>query len=163
MPYLTESIRLVDEGCDYRTVDRLLQDFGLPMGPFALLDEIGIDIAIEVAAILGSSYGGRMEPPALFAALKGRKDLLGKKSGRGFYVYSGKNKTPNPEMLRLAAKPIRQRDGPDEGRKGPARRTAEAQGSGRCSAQGFMRTEASGPITVVHSRTRQLFTRPFST
>jgi 3-hydroxyacyl-CoA dehydrogenase/enoyl-CoA hydratase/3-hydroxybutyryl-CoA epimerase len=113
MPYLTESTRLVDEGCDYRKVDRLLQDFGLPMGPFALLDEIGIDIAIEVAGILGSSYGGRMEPPALFAALKGRRDLLGRKSGRGFYVYSGKSKSPNPEMLELAAKRRRQGESPD--------------------------------------------------
>jgi 3-hydroxyacyl-CoA dehydrogenase/enoyl-CoA hydratase/3-hydroxybutyryl-CoA epimerase len=104
MPYLSESIRLVDEGCDFRKVDRLLRDFGLPMGPFALLDEIGIDIAVEVAGILGRAYGERMEPPALFAALAGRKDLLGRKSGRGFYLYPGRGKTPNPEMLELAGK-----------------------------------------------------------
>ena len=71
------------------------------MGPFTLLDEIGIDVAVEVARILTAAYGGRMEAAPFFHRLEGRKDLLGKKSGKGFYLHSRGKQSPNPEMLRL--------------------------------------------------------------
>ena len=54
MPYLNESVRLLQEGCDFPSVDRLLVDWGMPMGPFTLLDEIGIDIAVEVGRVLSA-------------------------------------------------------------------------------------------------------------
>jgi 3-hydroxyacyl-CoA dehydrogenase/enoyl-CoA hydratase/3-hydroxybutyryl-CoA epimerase len=103
LPYLNESVRLFEEGYDFPAVDRRLRGFGLPMGPFRLLDEIGIDVAIEVARVLMAAYGARLEAASLFGALAGRADLLGKKSGKGFYLHSGRKLTPNPEVLRLSS------------------------------------------------------------
>ncbi|MGA2480982.1 MAG: 3-hydroxyacyl-CoA dehydrogenase NAD-binding domain-containing protein [Spirochaetia bacterium] len=103
MPYLNESVRLLQEGCDFPTVDRLLVDWGMPMGPFTLLDEIGIDIAVEVGRVLSAAYGERMAAADFFADIDGRKDLRGRKSGKGFYLHAGRKRTPNTEMQRLAA------------------------------------------------------------
>jgi 3-hydroxyacyl-CoA dehydrogenase/enoyl-CoA hydratase/3-hydroxybutyryl-CoA epimerase len=99
MSYLNECLLLPLEGLDYREVDAMAVRFGMPMGPFALLDEIGLDVAREVARSLHEAYGGRMGRDGLFDALKGRPDLLGRKSGKGFYLYRGVGKrTANPEM-----------------------------------------------------------------
>ncbi len=105
VPYLNECLRLADEGCSYLAVDRLLSDFGMPMGPFRLLDEIGIDIAREVGRVLSAAYGSRMELAGLFGALAGRKDLLGKKTGRGFYLHgSGTARSMARSMARSTAR-----------------------------------------------------------
>ncbi len=97
MPYLNEAVIMAEEGADFTKVDKLLKDFGMPMGPFRLLDEVGIDVGHEVARTLHTAYGERMETGALFDAFEGHDQLLGKKSGRGFYLY-GKKPKPNPEM-----------------------------------------------------------------
>jgi 3-hydroxyacyl-CoA dehydrogenase/enoyl-CoA hydratase/3-hydroxybutyryl-CoA epimerase len=104
LPYLNESVRLLEEGYDFPAVDRRLRGFGLPMGPFRLLDEIGIDVAVEVGRVLMGAYGGRMEAASFFGALAGRADLLGTKSGKGFYLHSSREHSPNPEMLRLCSR-----------------------------------------------------------
>lgn len=86
-PYLDEAVRLFVDGVDPLHVDRLLREFGMPMGPFALLDEVGFDIASHAAASLHEAYGARMAPSdglrSLIAA--GR---LGKKTGHGFYRHA---------------------------------------------------------------------------
>ncbi len=102
MPYLNECVRLAEEGRDYVAVDRALVDFGMPMGPFTLLDEIGLDIAREVGRVLAAAYGARMAGSSLLDSLAGRTDLLGQKSGRGFYLHGKGRRDPNPEMRRLA-------------------------------------------------------------
>ena len=85
-PYLDEALRLFEEGADPAGVDRLLEDFGMPMGPFLLLDEVGFDIAAHAAESLHEAYGARMAPTkALDGLLK--QDRLGKKTGLGFYVH----------------------------------------------------------------------------
>ncbi|MEZ5966374.1 MAG: 3-hydroxyacyl-CoA dehydrogenase NAD-binding domain-containing protein [Planctomycetota bacterium] len=98
-PYLDEAVRLFVEGADPAHVDRLLRDFGMPMGPFALLDEVGFDIAAHAAASLHAAYGARMEPSdglqSLIAA--GR---LGKKTGHGFYRHD-RNGSQRPQISEL--------------------------------------------------------------
>lgn len=83
-PYLDEAVRLFVDGVDPLHVDTLMRAFGMPMGPFALLDEVGFDIAAHAATSLHDAYGERMTPSqglqSLIAA--GR---LGKKTGHGFY------------------------------------------------------------------------------
>lgn len=111
MPYLNEAVHLLDEGVDFTKVDRLVKQFGMPMGPFRLLDEIGIDIGYEVADTLKAAYGERMETARFFDALKERKDLLGVKSGRGFYVHASLNGSsngpaPNPQMRDLVKRHV---------------------------------------------------------
>jgi 3-hydroxyacyl-CoA dehydrogenase / enoyl-CoA hydratase / 3-hydroxybutyryl-CoA epimerase len=110
MPYLNECVSLVEEGADFRTVDKALEEFGMPMGPFALLDEIGIDVAAHVARILAGAFAERMAPGALLATVSATSGLLGKKSGKGFYLYekiarAGARPRVNPEIWQLLPRP----------------------------------------------------------
>jgi len=85
-PYLDEALRLWEGGADLEMVDRALVDFGMPMGPYELLDEVGLDIASHAAASLHKAYGERMTPSDLLAPME-RLGQHGKKSGRGIFVW----------------------------------------------------------------------------
>jgi 3-hydroxyacyl-CoA dehydrogenase/enoyl-CoA hydratase/3-hydroxybutyryl-CoA epimerase len=87
-PYMNESGLLFEEGQDVEALDALMRKFGMPMGPFELLDEIGTDVAAKVGQVLHAGLGERARPAALAACLHA-KGRLGRKSGRGVYVYEG--------------------------------------------------------------------------
>ena len=92
MPYLNEAVLMLEEGASIEEIDKAFLDFGMPMGAFILLDEIGIDIAWHVANILHNAFGERMKPAGLMKLIldSGR---LGKKNSKGHYTYaSGKRK-----------------------------------------------------------------------
>jgi 3-hydroxyacyl-CoA dehydrogenase/enoyl-CoA hydratase/3-hydroxybutyryl-CoA epimerase len=97
-PYLAEASQLLKEGASFNALEKTATKFGFPMGPFRLIDEVGLDIAHKVEEILGNAYGERMKG-AEFLTLVSKKGLLGKKSGKGFYVYEGKQTTPNSSLL----------------------------------------------------------------
>ena len=86
MPYLSEALRLQSEGVDVRKVDAVAKRFGMPMGPFRLLDEVGLDVASKVARTFGIQFPDRFaESPLLNKMAKDGR--LGRKSGGGFYDY----------------------------------------------------------------------------
>lgn len=85
-PYLDEAVRLVCEGVAVDEVDREAERFGMFMGPLELLDQVGIDIAADVARTLESRGAGESPTPQHFQKLIDR-GRLGKKSGAGFYTY----------------------------------------------------------------------------
>ncbi len=87
-PCLNEAGHLLGEGCDAPAVDRAWKRFGMPMGPFRLIDEIGIDVMSHAGEVLARAFGERMAPaPSLVAlAMSGR---LGRKGDKGFYRYEG--------------------------------------------------------------------------
>jgi len=85
-PYLDEALRLYDHGVDPRRIEQLAKRFGMPMGPFRLLDEVGLDIASHAATSLHAAYGERMTPSTVIQPLLDAGHL-GKKSGDGFYVH----------------------------------------------------------------------------
>ncbi len=102
LPYLNEAALMAGEGVDYQRIDRLIEGYGMPMGPFTLFDEIGIDVAIEVSQVLEGAYSDHMKAAPLFAGFREHDDLLGKKSSKGFYLYEkDKKRRPNPEVLAL--------------------------------------------------------------
>lgn len=90
-PYLNESTYVLADGAPIGEIDRVLLDFGMPMGPMELIDEVGVDVAEKVAHILGDAFGARMLACPLNAKLvaSGR---LGKKNGKGLYVYDPKTR-----------------------------------------------------------------------
>ena len=91
MPYLTEAAIMVSEGIRIEEMDPALLKFGMPMGPIELIDEVGLDIGDKVGHILNDAFGERMAPPKTFEKLLEMK-RLGKKTGSGFYLYTGEKK-----------------------------------------------------------------------
>jgi 3-hydroxyacyl-CoA dehydrogenase/enoyl-CoA hydratase/3-hydroxybutyryl-CoA epimerase len=99
--YINEACLLALEGCDVQWLDAIVEKFGMPMGPFRLIDEVGIDIAVEVGAILGKAFEDRLAPSPLLKQVKSL-GFQGKKTGKGFYRYSnGKRKGFNRDILQL--------------------------------------------------------------
>jgi 3-hydroxyacyl-CoA dehydrogenase/enoyl-CoA hydratase/3-hydroxybutyryl-CoA epimerase len=102
MPYLVEAGNLFAAGATVHELDKAMLDFGMPMGPMRLLDEVGIDVAMHVAGTLAVSFHDRMTVPNVLTKMV-QSGLLGRKSGRGFYLYSkGKDPIPNPELAQDA-------------------------------------------------------------
>ncbi|MGQ0560294.1 MAG: 3-hydroxyacyl-CoA dehydrogenase NAD-binding domain-containing protein [Gemmatimonadota bacterium] len=85
-PYLNDTGWLLSEGVAIQDVDRALLDFGMPMGPFRLLDEVGFDVARHAAGVMFEAFGERMRPAPAMAALE-RTERLGRKNELGFYTY----------------------------------------------------------------------------
>lgn len=93
VPYLIEAAWLLQDGMSIETVDRRYKkEFGMPMGPFTLMDEIGIDVCIKVSKIFHESLGERIMIPPVMKKLAENKERLGKKSKKGFYLYDEKGK-----------------------------------------------------------------------
>ena len=86
LPYLLEAVRLFTAGADVEDLDESMLDFGMPMGPLRLLDEVGLDVACDVGQTLCAAFPDRMRMPGAFAQLLDAK-IKGKKSGSGFYEY----------------------------------------------------------------------------
>jgi 3-hydroxyacyl-CoA dehydrogenase/enoyl-CoA hydratase/3-hydroxybutyryl-CoA epimerase len=99
-PYLAEGCRLLEEGARIEDVDRALVAFGFPVGPLALLDEVGIDVAAKVARFLHERFGPRLAPPPSMARLI-EDSRLGRKNRRGFYRYDGDRKRPDETVYAL--------------------------------------------------------------
>jgi 3-hydroxyacyl-CoA dehydrogenase/enoyl-CoA hydratase/3-hydroxybutyryl-CoA epimerase len=93
IPYLNEAVFLLQEGYSIEEIDGAALDFGMPMGPIRLLDEVGLDVAAHVSKIMVAGYGDRMAVPAFAETLMnlGRK---GRKSNAGFFDYKGKSSQP---------------------------------------------------------------------
>jgi 3-hydroxyacyl-CoA dehydrogenase/enoyl-CoA hydratase/3-hydroxybutyryl-CoA epimerase len=100
-PYMNESGFLLEEGNSIESLDKAMVDFGMPMGPMALLDEVGIDVAAKVAGILTEAFGARMEKSTVVEKLyaDGRH---GKKNGKGLYLYKeGKRLGPDSSVYKV--------------------------------------------------------------
>ena len=87
-PYMNEAGYLLSEGVAIDAIDQVLVQFGFPVGPFALLDEVGIDVGSKIGPILYEAFGERMKPAGVADQLlaDGR---YGRKSKKGFYLYEG--------------------------------------------------------------------------
>lgn len=93
-PYLMEAMVLMDEGVDKERIDATAKAFGMPMGPVALSDQVGLDICLHVAESLKANLEKPM--PEISARLREKVDAgdTGKKAGQGFYDWS--DGTPRP-------------------------------------------------------------------
>jgi 3-hydroxyacyl-CoA dehydrogenase/enoyl-CoA hydratase/3-hydroxybutyryl-CoA epimerase len=91
-PYLNEAGHLLQEGVPIELIDRVMTAFGFPVGPVALLDEVGLDVAQKAGSVMHEAFGDRMKPAGTLARLLGAT-RLGRKNGRGFYRYNKGHKT----------------------------------------------------------------------
>lgn len=102
MPYLLEAVLLAEEGVPLEDIDASAEAFGMPMGPIALADTVGLDICLSVARTLSGPLG--LAVPALLGA-KVAAGTLGKKTGKGFYNYPRPHTSvrPKPKVDRALA------------------------------------------------------------
>ena len=154
--YMREAYLLLEEGASVPQIDKVLTDFGLPVGPYGMQDIAGIDVGARIRQYLASIGKSRAEgpqseiPDQLFAM--GR---YGQKTGAGWYKYDApgsRNRTPDPLIEELANKAA--------GKRGIVRRpieddeiiaritTALANEGARVLADGF--ATRAGDIDVVY-------------
>jgi len=110
-PMMNEAAHLVAEGVPIEKIDTAMLDWGFPVGPIKLTDEVGIDVGAKVGKIMLDAFGDRMSPPDGMQRLIS-DERFGRKNGRGFYLYGGKKKgvdesvyevlgvTPNNKSIR---------------------------------------------------------------
>ncbi len=103
-PFMNEALILLEEGISIEKLDSDIQDFGFPVGPAALFDEVGIDVAAHITDVLNPLFSGRGIKPDNKSKELFEAGFKGRKNKKGFYIYgegSGKKKDPNPDVYRF--------------------------------------------------------------
>jgi 3-hydroxyacyl-CoA dehydrogenase / enoyl-CoA hydratase / 3-hydroxybutyryl-CoA epimerase len=109
-PYMLEAMLMLDEKIDKTAIDAAAEKFGMPMGPIELADQVGLDICLAVGDMLRSKFGDLLPPTPAWLRDKVANGELGRKTGRGFYVWkdgkadkgtrpSSPNAQPTDEMI----------------------------------------------------------------
>ncbi|EQC48466.1 putative fatty acid oxidation complex subunit alpha [Bacteriovorax sp. BSW11_IV] len=108
MPYMNEAGFLLEEGVAMKDIEDACLNFGMPMGPCRLLDEVGIDVGEKVAKIIYVGLGERAKSSNVSHMLV-EKGLLGRKTDKGFYLYDEKGKVTgvNDEAMAILPKPTK--------------------------------------------------------
>ena len=86
-PYMLEAMMLLDEKVEKETIDAAAEQFGMPMGPIELADQVGLDICMAVGDMLRSKFGDLLPPTPAWLREKVNRGELGKKTGKGFYTW----------------------------------------------------------------------------
>src|SRR6266513_2411106 len=92
-PYMLEAMVMLDEKIDKSVIDAAAKKFGMPMGPIELADQVGLDICLAVGDMLRSKFGDALPPTPAWLREKVAKGELGRKTGKGFYIW--KNGKPD--------------------------------------------------------------------
>jgi 3-hydroxyacyl-CoA dehydrogenase/enoyl-CoA hydratase/3-hydroxybutyryl-CoA epimerase len=147
--FLAEATKILLEGTRIEDIDSALADFGFPVGPITLIDEVGIDIGIHVLSTVEKAFPDRLTaPPALQAILESGR--LGRKNSKGFYLYqNGKKAQPDERIYELL----------NLGDKAPHRLQADEiidrclllfiNESARCLEEGILNSAYDGDIGAV--------------
>lgn len=108
MPWLNEAAWCLWEGYPIDAMEKALKGFGMPMGPFELMDEVGLDVGAKVGHVLAAAFGERaaaapvLDKLAAAPVAQGETKRLGRKSGLGFYVFDkagGRKQQLDPKVL----------------------------------------------------------------
>src|SRR5438876_132332 len=120
---LRDAAQLFEAGVEAEKIDSALVQWGMPMGPLRLIDEIGVDIAIDIGNTLEKAYGRRDHVSAVLLWLRDGQ-MLGRKSGAGFYKYEGKVQAPNDSLTQWRSAlhgELERAEGPNPATAGPDR------------------------------------------
>jgi len=101
--YMNEALLLLAAGADLRQVDAVMEDFGFPMGPYALFDLVGLDVAAKISEVMNRYATGRDLHVSAAARALAEAGYLGQKSGSGFYRYETKDGRPAKKGINKAA------------------------------------------------------------
>jgi 3-hydroxyacyl-CoA dehydrogenase/enoyl-CoA hydratase/3-hydroxybutyryl-CoA epimerase len=148
MFYSSEAMWLLDEGYRIEDLDRAMTDWGMPVGPMVLSDEVGIDVANKVAHILLEAFGDRMAIPAWLDRLPENK-RLGVKSQSGFYRYEDRErKEPDPAVYTLLGLHPRV-ENPDPGLIADRMVLPMVNEAARCLEEGVVRSAAEIDLALI--------------
>ncbi len=148
MFYSSEGLWLLDEGYRIEDLDRAMTEWGMPVGPMVLTDEVGIDVATKVAHILHEAFGDRLVLPDWLDRVpdSGR---LGTKNGKGFYRYEGRErKGPDPAVYSLLGLTPKVND-PDPGRIADRMVLPMVNEAARCLEEGIVRTAGELDLAMI--------------
>ncbi|MDF1503936.1 3-hydroxyacyl-CoA dehydrogenase NAD-binding domain-containing protein [Roseisolibacter sp. H3M3-2] len=159
-PYLNEAGWLLEEGVAVDAVDQALVKWGFPVGPFQLMDEVGLEVAARAGAVVGDAFGARLAPaPALRRVLESGRP--GRKGKVGFYAYDadGARRGVDASVYAVAGVPAT---------RAPAGRAEDGTPAGptaaeivertvypmldeavRCLAEGIVRSRRDGDVGAV--------------
>jgi len=146
-PYMNEAAYLLAEGADIAELDKALVEFGFPVGPITLLDEVGIDVAQKVGPIMEAAFGKRMAAPKALEKVvsEGR---LGRKNKKGFYTYDGKKKDVDVSVYELLphGKNRKHFDAREMAERCALQMVNEAV---RCLGEGILRSPRDGDVGAI--------------
>jgi len=146
-PYMNEAAYLLAEGADIAELDRALVEFGFPVGPITLLDEVGIDVAHKVGPIMEAAFGKRLAAPKTLEKIieDGR---LGRKNQKGFYTYTGKKKEVDTSVYALLphGQDRRRFDRTEMAERCTLQMVNEAI---RCLGEGILRSPRDGDVGAI--------------
>ncbi|MCI0745244.1 MAG: 3-hydroxyacyl-CoA dehydrogenase NAD-binding domain-containing protein [Verrucomicrobia subdivision 3 bacterium] len=91
MPYLIEAGHLFENGASVENIDESMLEFGMPMGPLRLIDEVGVDVSNHVAETISAHFSPRLRTPSVLGSML-NDGLLGRKSSRGYYLHDKKSR-----------------------------------------------------------------------
>jgi 3-hydroxyacyl-CoA dehydrogenase/enoyl-CoA hydratase/3-hydroxybutyryl-CoA epimerase len=145
---MLEAFWLLSEGGSIEDIDNGMMDWGFPVGPVVLADEVGIDVGAKVMKIMEAEFGRRMAAPGNVEALV-KDNRMGRKNGRGFYVYEeGKKKGPDTSVYALF--------GQDKNRKTIPKADIQKRvglafvnEAARCLEDGVLRSPRDGDIGAI--------------
>ncbi|MEX0995142.1 MAG: fatty acid oxidation complex subunit alpha FadJ [Balneolaceae bacterium] len=103
-PYINEALLLLEEGVEIEQLDTAMKNFGFPVGPLALLDEVGIDVGAHVAGVLSKKFQARGAKTSTKASELVEAGFKGRKNRKGFYTYQSggkKKKEVNSEVYQF--------------------------------------------------------------
>jgi 3-hydroxyacyl-CoA dehydrogenase / enoyl-CoA hydratase / 3-hydroxybutyryl-CoA epimerase len=101
-PYMLEAMMMLDEKIDKSTIDAAAEKFGMPMGPIELADQVGLDICLAVGDMLRSKFGELLPPTPAWLRDKVERGELGRKTGKGFYVWKDGKADKTPDSASVA-------------------------------------------------------------
>ncbi len=146
-PYMAEALQLLEEGVRIEKIDRALTDWGYAVGPITLYDEVGLDVALKAGTVMADAFPDRFEPSPIVQRMND-EGRLGRKSGRGFFLYEdGKKGGVDPEVYKLFGNP--------EPRKLPIEEIRDRcallmiNEAVRCLEEGVLRAPSDGDVGAV--------------
>jgi 3-hydroxyacyl-CoA dehydrogenase/enoyl-CoA hydratase/3-hydroxybutyryl-CoA epimerase len=146
-PYSNEAAYLLEEGASVEDIDGAMESWGFPIGPFLLADEVGIDVGAHIAEIFVEEFGSRMQGPAMMAKLIA-DERMGRKNGRGFYVYEDGERN-GVDVTVYAALGLGERSTIDRAEIQERLSLAFLNEAARCLEDGVLRSARDGDIGAV--------------
>lgn len=147
-PYMNEALKLLEEGASIEFLDKIMKDWGFPVGPMALFDEVGIDVGAHVAETMSTMFAERgvdttnRAQELLDAGYKGRKNK------RGMYKYSsGKKKEVNTEIYEHFGGP--KRSNPDKETAQMRMALTMINEAAWCLEEGILRSPEDGDLGAI--------------